>query len=131
MQRATTARLFPVMALMSLAGCAYPEYVNDDYRYIPLTTFAHENRSFRIFDKPSAGKLIITPSLSTAVSDVMIRNVTFGKYNNTTEQDKLQDAVAAYLQAQGRKCSITGSNLMYDPQWEFTYTCEVRYTAMP
>lgn len=116
---------------LGLSGCAYPHYVNDEYRYIPLTTFAHDNRSFRIFDKPSAGKLIITPSLSAAVSDVVIRNATFGKYNNSVELQALSGAVIAYLSGQGRKCVITGSSLMYDPQWEFTYDCEVRYTAMP
>ena len=131
MQHAIAARLFPALALLCLSGCAYPQYVNDDYRYIPLTNFAFENRSFRIFDKPSAGKLIITPSLSTAMSDVMIRNATFGKYNNMTAQETLQTAVEAYLASLGRKCNITSSSLMYDPQWEFTYTCEIRYTAMP
>lgn len=131
MQHAIAKRLFPALALLCLSACAYPEYVNDDYRYIPLTTFAYDNRSFRIFDKPSAGKLIITPSLSTAMSDVMIRNATFGKYNNMTPQETLQTAVSAYLASLGRKCNITGSSLMYDPQWEFTYTCEIRYTAMP
>lgn len=120
-----------MLVLLSVTACAYPQYVNDDYRYVPLTSFAFENRSFRIFDKPSAGKMIITPSLSTAMSDVMIRNATFGKYNNTTEQQTLERAVEAYLASQGRKCTLTGASLMYDPQWEFTYDCEIRYTAIP
>ena len=108
-----------------------PQYVNDDYRYVPLTSFAFENRSFRIFDKPSAGKMIITPSLTTAMSDVVIRNATFGEYNNGTEKQTLERAVEAYLASMGRKCTVTGASLMYDPQWEFTYDCEIRYTAIP
>ena len=39
--------------------------------------------------------------------------------------------VAAYLERQGRKCEITGASLIYDPQWEFTYACEIKYTAYP
>jgi hypothetical protein len=116
---------------VALQGCAYPQYVNDEYRYIPLTTFAHENQSYRIFDKPSAGKLVVTPSLANAVSDTVIRNVTFDRYNNTTARETLQAAVVAYLERQGRKCEITGASLIYDPQWEFTYTCEIKYTAYP
>lgn len=116
---------------VAVQGCTYPQYVNDEYRYIPLTTFAHENQSYRIFDKPSAGKLVVTPSLTTAVSDTVIRNVTFDRYNNATARETLQTAVAAYLERQGRKCEITGASLMYDPQWEFTYTCEIKYTAYP
>jgi hypothetical protein len=127
--------LRPAIATMALAvalqGCAYPSYVNDEYRYIPLTTFAHENQSYRIFDKPSAGKLVVTPSLATAVSDTVIRNVTFDRYNNTTPRETIQAAVVAYLERQGRKCEVTGATLVYDPQWEFTYTCEIKYTAYP
>ena len=58
------------LAALALSGCVYPQYVNDDYRYIPLVNFAYENHSYRIFDKPSAGKLIITPSLATAMTFV-------------------------------------------------------------
>lgn len=119
------------VTLVALGACAYPRYVNDDYRYIPLTTFAYNNQSYRIFDKPSAGKLIITPSLATAVSDSVIRNVTFDEYNNTTTRETLQAAVAAYLANQGRKCEIKDGSLIYDPQWEFTYACEIKYTAYP
>lgn len=126
MHRAIAAAL-----ALCLSACAYPQYVNDEYRYIPLTTFAHENQSYRIFDKPSAGKLIITPSLATAMSDGIIRNVTFGRYNNVTAREALQAAVAAYLANNGRKCTVTGANQVYDPQWEFTYACEINYTAYP
>ena len=119
------------LTALCLSACAYPEYVNDDYRHIPLATFAHANHTYRIFDKPSAGKLIITPSLATAMSDGIIRNATFGRYNNRTERDTLEAAASAYLARHGRKCTITGGSLAYDPQWEFTYVCEVVYTAQP
>jgi hypothetical protein len=116
---------------LCLTACAYPEYVNDEYRYVPLTSFAHDNYSYRIFDKPSAGKLVITPSLANAMSDTVIRNVTFGKYDNALPSGALEGAVSAYLARNGRKCTITGASMVYDPQWEFTYTCEIKYTAYP
>jgi hypothetical protein len=120
-----------LLALTTLSGCAYPQYMNDEYRYIPLTNFSHDDRSFRIFDKPSAGRLIITPSLTTAMSDVVIRGATLGEFHNATEKTTLERAVEAYFTARGRKCSVTGSSLIYDPQWEFSYECELRYTATP
>lgn len=122
---------FLAVAVVALQACTYPQYVSDEYRYVPLTTFAHDNRSYRIFDKPSAGKLVITSSLTMAVSDTVIRNVTFDEYNNATAREKLDAAVAAYLAAQGRKCEITNASQIYDPQWEFTYSCEIKYTAYP
>jgi len=119
------------LTALILAACAYPGYVNDDYRHVPLQTFAHENASYRIFDKPSAGKLIITPSLATAMSDGVIRNVTFGRYDNATSRETLEGAAAAYLARAGRKCTVTDGALIYDPQWEFTYTCETKFTVAP
>jgi hypothetical protein len=119
-----------LMAL-TLGACAYPGYVNDDYRYIPLVNFSHDNRSYRIFDKPSAGKLVITPSLAMAMSDSVIRGATWGRYNNTTPRDAVAAAVEAYLVGNGRKCTVLEASLIYDPQWEFTYSCEINYTAVP
>jgi hypothetical protein len=120
-----------LLVFFALAGCAYPQYVNDEYRYVPLTNFSHDNRSFRIFDKPSAGRLVITPSLSTAMSDVVIRGATFGEFHNATDQTTLERAVEAYFVALGRSCKLTGSSLIYDPQWEFSYECALRYTSTP
>lgn len=127
----TPLRLALLTAALALSACAYPSYVNDEYRNIPLVNFAHDNNSFRIFDKPSAAKLIITPSLATAGSDFVIRNVTFDEYNNATDRAALEAAVAAYLASAGRKCTITGGAPVYDPQWEFTYNCEMKYTVQP
>lgn len=124
-------RALIALTALCLSACAYPEYVNDEYRYIPLVSFAHDNHTYRIFDKPSAGKLIITPSLATAMSDGVIRNVTFGRYENRTERDTLKAAVEAYLARQGRTCTVNEGSMIYDPQWEFTYNCEVVYTAQP
>ena len=53
------------------------------------------------------------------------------RYSNRTERDVLEAAANAYLASLGRKCTITDGSLIYDPQWEFTYTCEVVYTAAP
>jgi hypothetical protein len=121
----------PLALTLALSACAYPQYVNDDYRYVPLTTFAHENRSYRIFDKPSAGKLVVTPSFGMAVSDNVVRTVTFDRYHNKTAPELIEAAVAAYLMSNGRKCVITGGAQVYDPQWEFTYSCEIKTTAYP
>ena len=124
-------RITVLLVALALSACAYPHYVNDEYRYVPLTNFSYENRSYRIFDKPSAGKLVVTPSLSMAVSDNVIRNATFGKYHNATPREAIEAAVAAFLVSNGRRCKIVDGTLIYDPQWEFAYTCEVRVTAYP
>lgn len=124
-------RVLGVLMALGLSACAYPEYVNDDYRFIPLTNFAYENSSYRIFDKPSASKLIITPSLGVAMSDSVLRQVTFGRYKNTTPREQIEAAADAFLKKDGRQCTIVGGSMVYDPQWEFSYVCDVKYTVAP
>jgi hypothetical protein len=117
-------------AHLTLTGCSAPQHISDDYRDIPRTTFAFDNNAYRIFDKPSAGKLVITPSVASAMSDSLIRNVTFGAYGNASPQASIEAAVAAYLANNGRKCTTDSATLIRKPQWEFAYTCEVAYTTI-
>jgi hypothetical protein len=114
---------------LTLAACSAPQHIGDEYRNVPRTTFAFEGNTYRIFDKPSAGKLVVTPSVANAMSDQLIRKVTFGTYGNAVPKASMESAVAAYLTSNGRKCSTDSATLVRKPQWEFTYSCEIKYTA--
>lgn len=122
--------LLPAVAThLALVACSTPQHISDEYRDIPRTTFAFNNNAYRIFDKPSAGKLVITPSVASAMSDSLLRNVTFGAYGNASPQASIEAAVAAYLANNGRKCATDSATLIRKPQWEFAYTCEIVYTT--
>jgi hypothetical protein len=103
--------------------------MGEEFRDIPRTDFAFGSNTYRIFDKPSAGKLVITPSLSSAMGTSVLRGVTFGTYGNALPQKKVEAAVVAYLRTSGRTCTTSAARSLGDPQWEFVYSCEMKYTA--
>lgn len=118
-------------AALCLGACTAPQQLSADYRDVPRTNFKHANSTYRIFDKPSAGKLIITRSVGGAMSDTMLRGVTFGAYNNAVPQAEVEAAVLAFLSGSGRTCTTTEGTKLAAPRWEFTYSCEVKFTAAP
>jgi hypothetical protein len=122
-------RALIVAFALPLAACAAPQDIGDDYRNVPRANFAFDGNTYRIFDKPSAGKLVVTPSVANAMSDSVIRKVTFGTYGNAVSVASMEAAVAAYLTSNGRKCAPDSATLVRRPKWEFTYTCEIKYTA--
>ncbi len=122
-------RQLVVALAFSLTACSAPMHVADEYRNVPRTTFNFEGNTYRIFDKPSAGKLVVTPSVANAMSDSLIRKVTFGAYGNAVPKSSMEAAVAAYLTSNGRKCAADTATLVRKPKWEFTYSCEIKYTA--
>jgi cell division septation protein DedD len=118
-----------LIVALTLAACSAPQHIGDEYRNVPRTTFAFEGNTYRIFDKPSASKLVVTPSVANAMSDQLIRKMTFGAYGNAAPKASMESAVAAYLTSNGRKCTTDSATLVRKPQWEFAYSCEIKYTA--
>ncbi len=122
-------RAFALVLALSLGACSAPQQIADDYRDTPRTTFTYENSTYRIFDKPSAGKLVITPSVASAMGTSLLRRMTFGTYGKAAPQAAVEAAVASYLTSNGRKCTADSATQVRKPQWEFTYTCEIKFTA--
>ena len=121
---------FSIVAVaLTLAACSAPQHISDEYRNTPRTNFTFADNAYRIFDKPSAGRLVVTPSVANAMSDSLIRNVTFGAYGNAAPQASIEAAVAAYLTSNGRKCATDSATRVGKPQWEFAYTCEIKFTT--
>lgn len=118
-----------LIVALTLVACSAPQHIGDEYRNVPRTTFAFEGNTYRIFDKPNASKLVVTPSVANAMSDQLIRKVTFGAYGNAAPKASMESAVAAYLTSNGRKCTTDSATLVRKPQWEFAYSCEIKYTA--
>lgn len=123
------SRVTIIAAALALSACSAPLHITDEYRNVPRTTFAYDGNTYRIFDKPSAGKLVVTPSVANAMSDTLIRKVTLGAYSNAVPKASIEAAVAAYLSSNGRKCAPDSATLLRKPQWEFAYSCEIKYTA--
>lgn len=117
-------KLIMVASLLSLTACAGMNYAIENYTGVKPKTFAHDDKTFRVFDKPNEGRLMITPSLGDAAGAGMVQGLTLGLSGNMSgPEGKFQKATETYLRITGRKCRITNGALVVQPQWEFFYTC--------
>lgn len=92
-------------------------YAMKHYNEVDPEAISYEGQSFRVFDKPTEGRLMITPTVGNSA----LQGLTFGgaaKAQNTYKQ-----AAVAYLGATGRKCEVTEMMLIVQPQWETFYKC--------
>lgn len=116
--------LISTVAALALAGCANYSYATDHYGDTQMVSFEHNDSTYRVFDKPQAGKLMITSSLGAAAGDGALRGLTFGIINNHPSEPVMHDAADAFLASTGRACKTDPGQLIMQPQWEFRYSCE-------
>ena len=106
-----------VLAVLLLSGCSGLNYAMENYQSVKPITFNYAEQQFRIFDKPTEGRLMITPSIGGA----MASGATFGLAG--TAQNTFKSAALAYLSSTGRNCNASEMMLVVEPQWETFYTC--------
>jgi hypothetical protein len=126
----------PLLLGIALAGCASEglTYAVREYRGVPIQDYlAPDQASYRVFDKPTANKMMITPSLGEAMSVGFTRGATFGAAGNPNWQHRMIEAAKAFLASTGRTCQIVGSSMIVEPQWEIAYECRapIAATAKP
>ena len=122
-------RILLAVIAVGFTACSAPQRLGEEFRDIPRTDFAYRDNTYRIFDKPDAGKLAITPSISSAMGTSVLRSVTFGAYGESVRPEKVEAAVGAYLQKSGRTCTTNAATPLGGPQWEVGYSCENKFTA--
>lgn len=125
-----------LISAVPLAGCgAGVQYAVQEYQGIPVQSFnmgeGEGERTFRIFDKPAANKLMITPSLGDAAGMGFASGLTFGALNADNPKPIYESAAAGYLKSTGRTCRIVDGYLVEKPQWEFKYDCSIPAPVPP
>lgn len=121
-------RFFASWAMMSallsvLAGCAGAQYAMSNYKGVKVETFkSTTGRTFRIFDKPTENRLMITPTVGGALGHGAAKGLTFGA-SGASPAVIYRDGAAEYLAAAGRSCTIKDTTLIADPQYEVRYDC--------
>jgi hypothetical protein len=113
---------------LALAGCVSGpaiDYIRAEYTGIDVVPFAVGDDEYRVFDKPAANKLMITPSLAKSASIGVQRGATFGALDQSHVTKPYSDAAAAYLESTGRKCRVVSTELLARPQYEVKYDCSV------
>jgi hypothetical protein len=116
-------------AALLLGGCASANYVMSEYGGVPLKHFEMgDGQTYRVFDKPDANKLMITPSLDRAAGAGFVSGLTFGAVptqDNLGPKPEYERASLAYLTSTGRTCRLIDGYVVIQGQWEFKYDCSV------
>lgn len=124
MQCRTLAITVLSAAILYTASCSSMSYAMKTYGDVDPINFEAYGRTWRVFDKPESGLIMLTPSLGDAALAGAAEGATLGLAGSMDPtQLVFQSAAAEYLKSTGRTCDIRSGRLVLDPQWEFTYTC--------
>ena len=116
-------RAFSILALTSmLAACSGMDAANE-YSGISPVDFAWDGNDWRIFDKSSEGRLMITPSVGNAIGTGIIQGLTLGTADRDIPKSRYQKVIMAWWVQNNRTCKVTDGYKLISVQWEFTYTC--------
>lgn len=115
-------RIVGGLGLLFLSGCAGVDSAMQ-YDGINPVSFESGDSTWRIFDKPNEGRVMITPSIAEAAAEGAMTGLTFGGFDSEIPKPVYQAAVAAWLGSTDRHCTITDGYKLIRPQWEFTYQC--------
>jgi hypothetical protein len=115
---------------VALSGCTGLNYVVANYGGVHTQYFTASNGAlYRIFDKPEESRLMITPSLTNAAIHGVAKDATFGLVRPMSAEAPFRQAAAEFLQSEGRSCTIDGVKIIFDPQAEVKYRCEIASVA--
>ena len=85
--------------------------------------FEANDATWRIFDKPAEGRLMITPTIGESMTEGMLSGLTFGAADTDIPKPQYQSAVEQWLARSGRHCTVIDGYKLIKPQWEFKYRC--------
>lgn len=120
-----TARLLTAAAVLSLGACSGISYVLENYKGVEKQEIHVEgDDDYRIFDKPDAGRMMVTSSLSSAAGQGAVKGLFLGAVDASPPKPRFQKAAETFLTSTNRpNCRVTDGYLLVSPQWEFAYTC--------
>lgn len=119
---------------LALGGCVSGpaiDYIKAEYTGVAVQLHTTPDDEYRIFDKPEANKLMITPSLAKASGIGVVQGATYGAVNQSHFTKPWADAAASYLTSTGRTCRIVSTELLMNPQYEVKYDCSAPAKPAP
>jgi hypothetical protein len=126
-------RVLLVLSLALLSSCAGIRYATDNYSAVEVKEYAHHpteadgqavTKHFRIFDKPAENRMMITASMSDALSMGMTDGLLFNATNSDHPSVIYREAALGFLRQSGRDCEAVETFLIVKPQWEVRYRCK-------
>lgn len=117
-------------AMVLVSGCAGVGYILENYTGVEVVQVAMPDDTYRVFDKPSEGKMMVTSSIGAAAGQGIGKGLTLTILDTTPPKPRFQAAAEKFLVDSGRTCVITDGYILITPQFEFKYTCPPPSTAM-
>jgi len=109
---------------LTCGGCASVSYITQEYSGIEVQTVQMPDDNYRVFDKPTASKMMVTSSLSSAMAQGFGQGLLLNAIDNTPPKPLFEQAAVAYLAQSGRpSCRIVDAYLLAKPQYEVKYDC--------
>lgn len=108
-----------------LIGCAGMDYAMKNYSGVKVETWISPTtkKTFRIFDKPTENRMMITLGFGDASAQGIGQGLTLGIADTRTPEGVYQDAAIEWLALRGRACTATSTFLVVEPQYEVRYAC--------
>jgi hypothetical protein len=113
-----------VTAITALTGCAGMSYAMKHYSNTPVEKFSYHGKIYRMFDKPSDTRIMITPSIGDSMGQGAVKGLTLMAADTSIPKPVFQEAVEAYLSQKHGECIIVDGYKVIEPQWEFRYSCK-------
>jgi hypothetical protein len=116
-------RAIAVVTVM-LSGCAGVNYVAENYGTMQPTIVETANNSYRVYDKPERGKVLVQRNPTGAVAQSFVGGRLLDRTIAADPKPYYQRAAEQHLRQTGRSCQIRDGYLVVEPSWEFAYDCE-------
>jgi hypothetical protein len=117
-------RVAVLALILGLVGCAGVDYTVQHYSTVDLNEVEMPDDTYRIFDKPTEGRMMVQSSIGSALVQGIAAGITFGAAPESPPKPFFQAAAERYLEQTGRKCKIMDGYFIVTPAWEFRYSCE-------
>lgn len=113
-----------VASVIAITGCSGINYAVENYSGVDVERFEANGQTWRIFDNPAEGRLMITPTLGKAVAVGAAQGATFGlSRGGASPVQNFEAAANLFIKSRDKTCQVTSGSSVVNPQYEFFYTC--------
>lgn len=121
-----------IASALSLAGCAGMNYAMENYNGVKVEDVGMPDDTYRVFDKPTENRMMITPSVAAAAGIGFAGGASFGAVDGVAPRPRFEAAALQYLREVGRgECQVREFYLIVKPQYEIKYDCPNAPMANP
>jgi hypothetical protein len=113
-----------IAGVIAITGCSGINYAVENYSGVDVQRFEANGQTWRIFDKPAEGRLMITPTLGKAAAVGAAQGATFGlSRGGASPVQSFEAAANLFIKSRDKTCQVTSGSLVVNPQYEFFYSC--------